>query len=101
MALLDELQSCLGNSYTLERELPAGGMSRVFVAEDTRLGRKVAVKVLPREIAGAIQTGRFTREIHLLARLQHPHIVPILSAGDAGGMLYYMMPMIAGESLRD
>jgi len=100
MALLDELQAVLGDSYTFERELPAGGMARVFVAQETRLGRKVAVKVLAADIAEAIKTERFTREIHLLAQLQHPHIVPILSAGEAG-MPYYTMPMIVGESLRD
>src|SRR5690348_10234488 len=100
MALLDELQAVLGDSFTFERELTGGGMARVFLAQDTRLGRRVAVKVLSGDIAGAIETERFTREIRLLARLQHPHIVPILSAGEAGGMPYYTMPMILGESLR-
>jgi eukaryotic-like serine/threonine-protein kinase len=101
MALLDELQAVLGDSYTFERELAGGGMARVFVAQDTRLGRRVAVKVLAADIAEVIKTERFTREIHLLARLQHPHIVPILSAGEAAGMPYYTMPMIVGESVRD
>jgi serine/threonine-protein kinase len=101
MALLDELQSVLADSYHLERELASGGMSRVFVAEEIRLRRKVAIKVLPPEIGEAIKTERFTREIHLLAQLQHPHIVPILSAGEADGIPYYTMPMIVGESLRD
>jgi eukaryotic-like serine/threonine-protein kinase len=101
MALLDELQAVLGDFYTFERELTGGGMARVFVAQETRLGRRVAVKVLSADIAETIKTERFTREIHLLARLQHPHIVPILSAGEAAGMPYYTMPMIVGESLRD
>ena len=101
MALVDELQAVLGDFYVVERELGGGGMARVFLAQDTRLGRRVAVKVLSAGIAGAIETERFTREIRLLARLQHPHIVPILSAGEADGMPYYTMPMIIGESLRD
>jgi len=101
MALVHELQSALGHSYNFERELAGGGMSRVFVAEETRLGRKVAIKVLPPEIAESLKIERFTREIRLLARLQHPHIVPVLSAGEACGIPYYTMPMIAGESLRE
>jgi serine/threonine-protein kinase len=101
MALVDELQAVLGDFYVVERELGGGGMARVFLAQDTRLGRRVAVKVLSAGIAGAIEAERFTREIRLLARLQHPHIVPILSAGEADGMPYYTMPMIIGESLRD
>ena len=100
MELRDELQSLVGSLYTFERELAAGGMSRVFLAEEARLGRKVAVKVVSPEIAGVLNTDRFVREIQVLARLQHPHIVPLLAAGSAGGFLYYTMPMIVGESLR-
>jgi serine/threonine protein kinase len=101
MDLRAELQSLLGGLFNFERELAGAGMSRVFVAEEIRLRRKVAVKVLPPEIAGEISVERFAREIQLLARLQHPHIVPILTAGEANGILYYAMPMIEGESLRD
>ncbi len=75
-------------------------MSRVFVADDPQLGRKVVIKVLPPEMAASVNVDRFRREIQLAARLQHPHIVPLLSAGAAGELLYYVMPLITGESLR-
>lgn len=97
--LRDQLQQVLGDTYTLERELP-GGMSRVFVAEETALARKVVIKVLPPETAAAVNVARFRREIQLAASLQHPHIVPLLSAGSRGDLLYYVMPLIEGESLR-
>ena len=95
-----KVQASLGDAYAIERELGGGGMSRVFVAEETRLRRKVVVKVLPPEFAGAISVERFTREIQVAARLQHPHIVPLLSAGEAAGVPYYTMPLVQGESLR-
>ena len=98
--LRDQLQHTLGASYTLERELGGGGMSRVFVAEDTALGRSVVVKVLPPEMASGVSIERFKREITFAARLQHPHIVPLLSAGEAGGLPYFTMPFVEGESLR-
>jgi len=98
--LRDQLQHTLGTSYTLERELGGGGMSRVFVAEDTTLGRSVVVKVLPPEMASGVSIERFKREITLAARLQHPHIVPLLSAGETGGLPYFTMPFVEGESLR-
>ncbi|HEY7634335.1 MAG TPA: serine/threonine-protein kinase, partial [Gemmatimonadales bacterium] len=75
-------------------------MSRVFVAEETSLGRKIVIKVLPPELAAGLSVDRFRREIHLAASLQHPHIVPLLSAGEAGDLLYYSMPLVEGESLR-
>jgi tetratricopeptide (TPR) repeat protein/TolB-like protein len=75
-------------------------MSRVFAAEERALGRKVVVKVLPPEVAGAVSVERFRREINLAAALHHPHIVPLLSAGEAGGVLYYTTPFVVGESLR-
>jgi serine/threonine protein kinase/Tfp pilus assembly protein PilF len=98
--LRSKLQSTLGDAYAIERELGGGGMSRVFVAEETKLRRKVVVKVLPPEIAGTISVERFAREIQVAARLQHPHIVPLLAAGEAGGVPFYTMPLIQGESLR-
>ena len=98
--LRDQLQHTLGASYTLERELGGGGMSRVFVAEDTALGRSVVVKVLPPDMASSVSIERFKREISLAARLQHPHIVPLLSAGETGGLPYFTMPFVDGESLR-
>lgn len=81
MDLTTRLQSALGGGYRLERELGGGGMSRVFVAEDLELGRKVVVKVLPPEMAAGVNAERFGREIKLAAPLQHPHIVPLLHAG--------------------
>src|SRR4029453_19010418 len=98
--LRDQLQHTLGASYTLDRELGGGGMSRVFMAEDTVLGRAVVVKVLPPEMASGVSIERFKREISLAARLQHPHIVPLLSAGETGGLPYFTMPFVKGESLR-
>ena len=94
------LQASLGASYSIERELGGGGMSRVFVAEESALGRRVVVKVLSPELAAAVSMERFKREIVLAARLQHPHIVPLLMAGEAGGLPYFTMPLVEGESLR-
>ena len=99
-SLLDTLQSTLGKDYAVERELGGGGMARVFVAEERALGRKVVIKVLPPETAGDVSIDRFKREVQLAARLQHPHIVPVLAAGEANGILYYTMPFIDGEPLR-
>lgn len=98
--LRDQLQSALGASYTIEQELGGGGMSRVFAATETSLGRKVVVKVLPLEMSEGVSVERFKREITLAAQLQHPHIVPVHAAGDAGGLLYYTMPFVEGETLR-
>jgi serine/threonine-protein kinase len=99
--LLEELQEALGTAYRLERELIGGGMSRVFVALETALGRRVVLKVLPHEMAGAVNVERFRREIQLAASLLHPHIIPLLSAGEALGIPYYTMPYVEGESLRE
>jgi len=98
--LRDRLQTALGDAYRIERELGGGGMSRVFLAEEVRLGRQVVIKVLPPEMAAGVNVERFEREIRLAAKLQHPHIVPLLTAGSEGDLLYYIMPHIAGESLR-
>ena len=95
------LQAALGDVYSIERELGGGGMSRVFVAEEVALGRRVVIKVLPPELAAGIDAERFRREVRLAARLQHPHIVPLLAASEASGLLYYTMPYVAGESLRE
>lgn len=96
----DQLQRTLGASYTLDRELGGGGMSRVFVAREVALDRSVVVKVLPPELAGGVNVDRFKREILLAAKLQHPHIVPLLSAGETEGVPYFTMPLVEGESLR-
>ena len=98
--LREQLQITLGNVYTIERELGGAGMSRVFVAEERSLGRRVVVKVLPPDLAAGVNTERFRREIHLAATLQHPHIVPLLNAGEGDQLLYYTMPYIDGQSLR-
>ena len=94
------LQASLGSAYTLEQELSGGGMSRVFVAHDTRLKRRVVVKVLSPELASGLSTGRFEREISLAASLQQANIVPVLDAGEIDGLPYYTMPFIEGRSLR-
>jgi serine/threonine-protein kinase len=98
--LKDTLQGTLGNAYVLERELGGGGMSRVFLAREAALDRSVVIKVLPPELAAGVNIDRFRREILLAARLQHPHIVPLLTAGETDGLPYFTMPFIDGESLR-
>src|SRR5258705_8096839 len=98
--LSGRLQAALGAAYGVERDLGAGGMSRVFRGEETRLARRVVVKVLPPELAAEISVDRFNREIQLSASLQHPHIVPLLAAGGEADVLYYTMPFVEGEALR-
>ncbi|HUQ47269.1 MAG TPA: protein kinase [Gemmatimonadaceae bacterium] len=98
--LREHLQRALGDTYTVQRELGGGGMSRVFLAEEKAFGRMVVIKVLSPEKAEGLLSDRFTREIRLAANLQHPHIVPLFSAGTFDGLPYYTMPFVAGESLR-
>jgi serine/threonine-protein kinase len=100
MDLRERLQISLGDAYRIERELGGGAMSRVFVAVDTTLGRTVVIKTLPPALSAGLSAERFRREIRLLAALTHPNIVPILSAGERDGLLYYIMPYITAESLR-
>jgi TolB-like protein len=95
----ERLLSALGGSYTIERELTGGGMALVFVGEDHDLGRKVVIKILPPELAASVSAERFRREILTVAKLQHPHIVPILKAGDVDGLPYFVMPYVDGESI--
>ncbi len=97
---IERLQAAVGDTYRIERELGGGGMSRVFVAEETRLGRQVVIKVLPPEMAAGVSVERFEREIQVAAKLQHPHIVALLTTGSHVDLLYYVMPLIEGESLR-
>jgi serine/threonine-protein kinase len=99
MDLKKRLQDALGQTYSFDRELGTPGMSRVFLAEDIALRRKVVVKVLPPDLAASVNLKRFDREIRLAAKVQHPHIVPVLSAGVADGLPYYVMPFVEGESL--
>jgi len=98
-SISDRLLSALGGSYTIERELTGGGMALVFMGEDHDLGRKVVIKILPPELAATVSAERFRREILTVARLQHPHIVPILKAGDVDGLPYFVMPYVDGESI--
>ncbi|HVZ50266.1 MAG TPA: protein kinase, partial [Gemmatimonadaceae bacterium] len=98
--LRNQLQATLSGTHTLERELGGGGMSKVFVAEETRLKRKVVVKVLSPELAQGISVERFEREIQTVASLLQANIVPVISAGDTNGLPYYTMPFVTGESLR-
>jgi len=95
------LQEALAADYVLEDELPRGGMSRVFLAVERGLNRRVVLKVLDPELAATLSAERFKREIALAARLQHPHIVPLLHAGAVDGKLFYSMPFVEGESLRE
>lgn len=99
--LRERLQAALSSAYRVEDELGGGGMSRVFLALDIGLARRVVVKVLPPEMAASVNIDRFRQEVQLAASLQHPHIVPLLSAGADGDLLYYTMPFIEGESLRE
>jgi serine/threonine protein kinase/Tfp pilus assembly protein PilF len=96
-----ELETALSSRYKLERELGRGGMATVYLANDLRHDRRVALKVLHPELSSALGPDRFLREIKLAARLNHPHIVPLFDSGEAAGFLFYVMPVVEGESLRD
>src|SRR5262245_13771454 len=98
--LLDQLTRSLGASYRIEREL-GGGMSRVFLATESALNRRVVLKVLPQDLARDVSAERFKREISLAASLQHAHIVPLLTAGEADGIPWFTMPLVDGKSLRE
>jgi serine/threonine-protein kinase len=95
------LGSALADRYLIERELGQGGMATVYLAHDRRHDRRVAVKVLRPELAAVIGAERFLSEIRTTANLQHPHILPLFDSGEAGGFLFYVMPLVEGESLRD
>ncbi len=97
----ETLQAALGSGYSLGRELGGGGMSRVFLVEEIALNRRLVVKLLPAELAADLSLARFQREIAVAARLQHPHIVPLLTTGEAGGLPWFTMPFVDGESLRE
>ena len=98
--LAAQLQLALGDSHILDRELGGGGMSRVFLATERAFDRRVVIKVMPSEAAAAVSIERFKREISLAARLQQANIVPVLTAGDMGGVPYFTMPFVEGQSLR-
>jgi len=99
--MLLRLKAALAGRYTIELELGQGGMATVYLAHDVRHDRRVAVKVLRPELSLELGADRFVREIHLAARLNHPHIMPLFDSGEAGGFLYYVMPVVEGESLRE
>src|SRR3954466_9348717 len=99
--LRSRLQEGLRGSYTIERELGRGGMAVVYLAHDLRHDRPVALKVLLPELAASLGPERFQREIKLAARLQHPHILTVHDSGEAAGRLWFTMPYVEGETLRD
>src|SRR5216110_2535662 len=98
---LARLQAALADRYTIERELGRGGMATVYLAQDLKHHRKVAVKVMRPELAATLGADRFLREVEIAAQLTHPHILPVYDSGTAGGLLYYVMPYVEGESLQE
>src|SRR5437879_9296965 len=98
---LARVQPALAGRYTIERELGRGGMATVYLAQDRKHHRQVAIKVLKPELAAALGPERFLREIDTAPRLTHPHILPLHDSGEAEGFLFYVMPYVEGESLRD
>ncbi len=95
------LTSALADRYTIERELGAGGMATVYLAHDLKHDRQVAIKVLKPELAAVLGAERFIQEIKTTAALSHPHILPLFDSGSADGQLYYVMPYIEGETIRE
>src|SRR5512146_361465 len=99
--MLSALRAALADRYEVERELGRGGMATVYLARDVRHDRRVAIKVLLPDLAASVGADRFVREIRVAAKLQHPHILPLYDSGAADGLLFYVMPFVEGESLRD
>ena len=97
----ERLESALDGKYRIERKLGEGGMASVYLAEDIKHERKVALKILRPELAAILGAERFLSEIETTANLQHPHILPLFDSGEASGYLYYVMPFIDGETLRE
>jgi len=100
ISIPDRLSAALSDRYTIERELGAGGMVTVYLAEDLKHHRPVAIKVLHAELSAILGPERFLKEIELTANLQHPHILPLFDSGSADGLLYYVMPSVEEETLR-
>src|SRR5215831_18413941 len=98
---LPRLTAALADRYRIDRELGSGGMATVYLAQDLKHDRKVALKVLRPELAAMIGGERFLAEIKTTANLQHPHILSLFDSGDAGGLVFYVMPFVEGESLRE
>ena len=101
MTDLERVTAALADTYAIERELGQGGMATVYLAEDLKHHRQVAIKVMRPELAAAMGSERFLREISIAAQLQHPHILMLIDSGEADGILYYVMPYVEGESLAD
>src|SRR6188768_3362775 len=101
MTSTERLSAAIADRYRIERELGAGGMATVYLAQDLKHDRSVAIKVLHPDLGAALGGERFLSEIRTTARLQHPHILPLLDSGEADGLLYYVMPYVTGETLRD
>jgi serine/threonine-protein kinase len=99
--LLDRLKTALTDRYVIKQELGAGGMATVYLADDVRHGRQVALKLLKPELGAVLGGERFLREIHIAASLSHPHILPLYDSGEVDGLFFYVMPYVAGESLRE
>src|SRR3954471_12430094 len=99
--LIEHLRKSFADSYRVDEELRGGGMSRLFMATDLALSRRVVIKILPPELTSDMMAARFKRESEVTAHLQHPNILPIITAGVKDGLMYYVMPFIAGESLRE
>src|SRR6267142_6386353 len=97
---LPRLSTALSDRYRIERELGAGGMATVYLAQDLKHDRKVAIKVLKPELAAVLGAERFLAEIKVTANLQHPNLLPLFDSGQADGFLYYVMPYVQGETLR-
>ena len=100
MSTVSQLNAALAGRYEVDRELGAGGMATVYLAHDLKHDRDVAIKVLHPDLGAALGGERFLAEIKTTAQLQHPHILPLLDSGDADGLLYYVMPVVTGETLR-
>ena len=100
-SVAERLSAALADRYRVERELGAGGMATVYLAHDVRHDRRVALKVLRPELAAVIGAERFLAEIRTTANLQHPHILPLFDSGQVDGTVFYVMPYVDGESLRD
>ncbi len=99
--LLERLKSALADRYAVESEIGRGGMAVVFLARDSRHSRDVAIKVLHPELTPVVGSLRFLREIEVVAQLEHPHILPLFDSGHADGLLYFVMPLVKGTSLRE
>jgi len=99
--ILERLRAALADRYAVESEIGRGGMATVFLAQDLRHDRQVAIKVLHPELAASLGPDRFLREIKIAAKLDHPHILALYDSGEADGLLYYVMPFVEGESLRE